>query len=210
MTRARTRAAVGDCIWRNLYGIDGIRASRGIPTCARERAYSSAFLSVCVSPERLPQRDSLTHRWWWVRGGETRGDRDAPPNALGGWGRVKTPRVVAANDHATQRLARCAWVCEAGKWRVHRRARAFIVRTDGARRPASWARSGGNLRRERRRKEGCRRPMVFQRLFRPGSRFAARDAPVRSTTIPNVYRPLCRVAPVNGAAVRACSDARPV
>jgi len=93
------RAQQSETVWRQRknYGIDGIRASWVPHLRARERAYSSAFLSVCVSPERF-RRGILSPRWVRRRrrGGETRGDRDAISHVYThrGGGRVKTPRVV--------------------------------------------------------------------------------------------------------------------
>ena len=87
------------------------------------------------------------------------------------------------------------------------------------------ARSGGNLCRAVRiralvRAEGprrdtadttCRlgrlaRPMVFQRLSAPD---LAKRGTLRSRDRRRSEYTLCAVAPVKGAAVRACSDARP-
>lgn len=111
-------------------------------------------------------------------------------------GNLQSPRPVPHPPAPSWRRSG-PWAGHSELWRVDGRSR--------------HERTGTPERRRRRRRRRPPSPDGFSKTSAPALAPAARDAPRSSTTrrpIPSLT-PLCAVAPVNGAAVRACSDARP-
>lgn len=137
----------------------------------------------------------VTRRPRGVSGERERGAR-APPGLGPSWARAREPVVTyRARDRSHTLRAKA----RSGPWAGERAGgstRGRETRTDRHARPASSPSPSSSPS-----------PDGFSKTSAPALAPAARDAPRSSPTRRRLF--FCAVAPVNGAAVRACSDARP-